>query len=925
MAYDVDILAETGLLAYYKLNGNGNDSKGTANLTTGGTVNLAGAPLASGLSGSAVFAGAGRLSTATIFGTTTEVTIECWVRLDDDAAADMAVWALGSDITNSGYSLNVNNGALRVLLHGILYYSLSYTLVEGTIYHIVFGKNNSSGRVKLWINGAQVVDENKAAHNAITEGFTIAAHDDAGGRYFKGAVSSLAIYDRILDDGEITAHYEAGQATGGSGDDIDRINTFNANLADRHSSGAHPYPIICELAPPGVGAHNRPYNSLYIHTGPNANEHYDPMAVFHLVQRYAVDKGLSPSNYHLNRKRATLMWRDGWVKKDIPAGYNFHTHGLALDFLKYGNTNSRDALYSMVPDTTGRSQSDYFNTYYWTFSQRENAFRLMGYCDIFNVKAYVHPEVNWAVECALEHLAHFTKAGTSDRYQMYIRPFMIGLIMRSLVYYWFTFRDSVDSAIQAWRALIPPAIEAMVVHIMTIAWWPEGESNNIAFSGDYWTHGMIKYVTPYGGTIPDTANFTIATIVDSDEFTLDPSASSIDGFYRHMYIVRPGTGFGWVYDYVGATRTVKWRQWVSFSPSVGATVNFSPQGGDDGAGGNAPDGGIPVCNTLVGAAAAFAYWNLKHNEADPTGAAPYRAYHNMLFNGSIQAWQTNYTQKEYNETNIWGECGLGYKEAGDADADTTFDSFTGPTYDPAVCHEAFMTGPTEGTLGVPAEFTITLGSGTVTGNITFTLINMVDYNGNNYEGTFNVPTVVLNNTTRSGTFTFTGTTTEGGRLIHAEPDQEIGWPTPIMFGALAGDPGEDVTTYSLVRNGADSGFVGVASPPLVITLGVGVLAAPVTVTYSVTGVTGTFSSSTRVLSDGTRTASVTFTPTSAGSAVISVTNNGGLTNPSPVGYTAIDQSTQPPLVPVGVPPGTEFPIVMHGDRVTFIIPWDGKP
>lgn len=931
MSYDTDILAETGLVAYWPLNSSvsGTDSFGSNDLITGGTVNLSGPALESGLVGSAVLGGAGWLYTNTVFGATGDVSVECWVRLDDDAATDRAVWALGSDTGNNGYSLNVNAGVVRLLIHGIAYVAIGApTLTEGVAYHIVFTRSGAGfNTTRLAINGSIVFDSNTMEDTTIVDGFTIGAHGSGGGRNFIGAISSLALYNVLLDDTTIADHYAAGQESTSPTEDPTRLSTFNANIADRHVSGAHPYPITCELAPPSIGENPRPYPSLYIQTGPNANEHYDPSDCSVNAQRYSIAKGLTPSDWYVNTRKGIFMWREGWIFKygGATQGYHRHTHGLTVDYLMNGATLSRDAFYLMVPATTPYDKAAYDNTFKWAYSQRENAFRLMGTIDSYKLRGTVHPEMNWAVECALEHLAHFVKVDTSQHYGIYIRPFMIGLIFRSLVYYWFTFKDSVDSTIQDFRDQIPPAMEAMLNRIMAVAWWPDGVSHNIAFSGDYWDHGGIKYVYPAGGAYPQITDATVVSVVGGTggkQFTIGAGYSSVDDFYKHMYVELP-TGLTWCTGYVGSTRTMSIGGDAGIFATVGNTVVLTAQGGDDGAGGLAPDGSAPALNTLVSPGAAFCYWHRKFVLSDASGAAVFRDHYLSLFQGAYQAWFPTYTQKEWNETQLWGLNGIMYKEAGDDGIDTSFEPFGIPDFDPAVCNEAFLTGPTEGTIDQASLFTITLGSGTVTGTIVFTLVNMVDYNGNHYEGTFSVPTVSLTNSTRSGTFTFTPTGDEGGRIIQVVPDQQIAWPSPITFGGLV-EAGGPVSSYSLL--GPSSGYINSASSNFTVFLGSGTVTGTIRFTPQSSSGSGIFIPSFIDLDDSTRSGTFVYIPSSLGSRTITATDNAGLPDPAGITYEAIAS------IPGGSPnqdatfiPGDSVVIVggVAGDRI-LIIPWDGK-
>jgi hypothetical protein len=93
------------------------------------------------------------------------------------------------------------------------------------------------------------------------------------------------------------------------------------------------------------------------------------------------------------------------------------------------------------------------------------------------------------------------------------------------------------------------------------------------------------------------------------------------------------------------------------------------------------------------------------------------------------------------------------------------------------------------------------------------------------------------------------------------------------------------TGYSL--SGPGSGTVGVASDPFTVALTGGTtVPGPVTVTPGDGGAGGTFTPSTVILNTGSTSATFTYTAASAGAKTISCTNNGGLSNPSSLNYTA---------------------------------------
>lgn len=183
-----------------------------------------------------------------------------------------------------------------------------------------------------------------------------------------------------------------------------------------------------------------------------------------------------------------------------------------------------------------------------------------------------------------------------------------------------------------------------------------------------------------------------------------------------------------------------------------------------------------------------------------------------------------------------------------------------------------LTGPVSGVLGlVSGNFTAKLLTGsTVPGPITIT----PDDGGAG--GTFAPVSVILTTSSASATFTYTPasygaktiSTTNSGTLIN---------PAPVTFTPVAG-------TYTLT--GPSMGTISVASTNFTVALPVG---APVIGTVVVTphdgGDGGTFTPTTVNLTTAAPSVTFTYTPASAGTKTINVTNNGGLTNPANLTYT----------------------------------------
>jgi hypothetical protein len=158
-------------------------------------------------------------------------------------------------------------------------------------------------------------------------------------------------------------------------------------------------------------------------------------------------------------------------------------------------------------------------------------------------------------------------------------------------------------------------------------------------------------------------------------------------------------------------------------------------------------------------------------------------------------------------------------------------------------------------------------------------------------------------------------TSTGFRLqLNGKPDNAnyfLNWaisgvniPPPAPFPA---------TTY--IFTGPTGGSGGVVSSPFTVKLPPGgTVAGPVTVTPHDGGAGGTFTPATIMLTTGAPSGVFTYTPGSYGAKTISVTNDGGLTDPGNITYTVPTPSytlTGPSTGNVGVA-STNFTVVLSG-------------
>ncbi len=145
-------------------------------------------------------------------------------------------------------------------------------------------------------------------------------------------------------------------------------------------------------------------------------------------------------------------------------------------------------------------------------------------------------------------------------------------------------------------------------------------------------------------------------------------------------------------------------------------------------------------------------------------------------------------------------------------------------------------------------------------------------------GTFTPTTVSISSGSPTGSFTYTPAST-GAKNISTTNNGSLGNPITIVYTVTSG------VATAITMSGPISGTVG--SPSSNFSIGAnGSITGTVVITPSDSGQGGTFTPATVSISSGTPTATFTYTAASAGAKTIAVINNGSLTNPSNVTYTA---------------------------------------
>lgn len=155
--------------------------------------------------------------------------------------------------------------------------------------------------------------------------------------------------------------------------------------------------------------------------------------------------------------------------------------------------------------------------------------------------------------------------------------------------------------------------------------------------------------------------------------------------------------------------------------------------------------------------------------------------------------------------------------------------------------------------------------------------------------------ITIDNDANTGTVTFVdcdpGTYSAAGSATNVIDTANVATPSNIVIGEISGEIGGGGQTgqaaTAVTLTGATSGYINIASP--VFTVGAnGTISGTVTITPASSAGSGTFSPASVSISSAQPTATFTYTGTSLGSRIISVTNDGSLTTPSSITYLVLD-------------------------------------
>lgn len=184
----------------------------------------------------------------------------------------------------------------------------------------------------------------------------------------------------------------------------------------------------------------------------------------------------------------------------------------------------------------------------------------------------------------------------------------------------------------------------------------------------------------------------------------------------------------------------------------------------------------------------------------------------------------------------------------------------------------YLTGTEFGMKDNPSVFTVFLpGESTLSGTA------IITPSDGGAGGAFNPSTVTLSVLNPVATFTYTPST-YGFRSITAGNNRGMANPPQVGFTSTA-------STYTL--SGPASGYEGLPSGAFTVQLPVGAsISGVLTITPNDASNGGTFTPATVQISTSSPSATFTYTAASSGNKTIGTTNNGGLSDPSPLSYTS---------------------------------------
>ena len=200
----------TGLVAYYKLDGNSNDSVGTNNGTdTAITYSTANGKIGqgAGFNGTSSLISLGNV--LSIFGA---ITISAWVYKTSTVVGSIVARGNGTNGIFDQYMLDGDGTNFRFYLYnGSTFLIATSPEIRNAWTHVVGVWSGGATPLQIYINGVKGTDSASFTGTQPTGTGVNIGKDNAGAtQYFGGDIDEVAIYNRALSASEVLQLFNAG-------------------------------------------------------------------------------------------------------------------------------------------------------------------------------------------------------------------------------------------------------------------------------------------------------------------------------------------------------------------------------------------------------------------------------------------------------------------------------------------------------------------------------------------------------------------------------------------------------------------------------------------------------------------------------------------------------------------------------------------
>lgn len=197
-----------GLILYYKLDGNANDSSPSGNNGTPANVVWTNSIVSPGFQ-AAVFNGSSSyIQGATLLPNLTSASISVWIFVTSAPTSQQMVFFDGDTLNGQDFALKVGPGRLITFVTKDDQLVTTTNLPFNQWFHIAAVADATSDKLQLWVGG--VVETNKTwtgsaniDHHYYPQVGRLAGGSTQIGNYFAGSIDDVRVYDRALSASEI--------------------------------------------------------------------------------------------------------------------------------------------------------------------------------------------------------------------------------------------------------------------------------------------------------------------------------------------------------------------------------------------------------------------------------------------------------------------------------------------------------------------------------------------------------------------------------------------------------------------------------------------------------------------------------------------------------------------------------------------------